>query len=88
MCVGLEGRPQLGSDSLAATHWRVEYVPTKQSRDDNVESFTDDDIEAYDDGYWLGNKGHGEASPGRAGFSVHRNTTDVKSTATGNNVRH
>ena len=44
--------------------------------------------QAYDDGYWLGNKGHGEASPGRAGFSVHRNTTDVKSTATGNNVRH
>ena len=23
-----------------------EYVPTKQSRDNNVESFTDDDIEA------------------------------------------
>ena len=82
------GRPQLWPDCLAATHWRVEHVPTKQSRDDNVESFTDDDIEAYDDGYWLGNKGHGEASPGRAGFSVHRNTTDVKSTATGNNVRH
>ena len=36
-------------------------MPTKQSRDDTVESFTDDDIEAYDDGYWLGNKGHGEA---------------------------
>ena len=87
-CVGWQGRPQLWPDCLAATHWRVEHVPTKQSRDDNVESFTDDDIEAYDDGYWLGNKGHGEASPGRAGFSVHRNTTDVKSTATGNNVRH